>query len=70
MASRPDDALPLWLKLGIALLVLGLWGVSVLFDMANADYETPIPVHAIAGVVVSFIFGREVGRAVRDRIDA
>lgn len=70
MASARDDALPLWLKLGIALIVLGVWAVSVLFDMARADYETPVPVHAIAGIVVSFIFGREVGRAVRDRIDA
>lgn len=70
MASRPDDSLPLWLKLGIALLVLGLWGVSVLYDMASNSYETPLPVHGIAGVVVSFIFGREVGRAVRERLDA
>lgn len=68
MAS-PDDALPLWLKLGIALGVLGLWATSVLFDMASSAYETPVPIHGIAAIVVSFIFGREVGRAVRDRIE-
>lgn len=67
MASTAE--LPLWLKLGIALGVLGLWAASVLFDMASATYETPVPVHAIAGIVVSFIFGREVGRAVRERIE-
>lgn len=70
MATRGDDSLPLWLKLGIALGVLGLWAVSVLFDMASTTYETPAPIHVIAGIVVSFIFGREVGRAVRERIEA
>lgn len=69
MASPRDDALPLWLKLGVALGVLGLWAVSVVFDMASTSYETPVPVHGVALVVVSFIFGREVGRAVRERID-
>lgn len=70
MASRPDDSLPLWFRLAIALGVLIIWGASVLVDMSSALYETPVPLHAIAAIVVSFIFGREVGRAVRDRIES
>lgn len=70
MAQRPQgESVPLWARLTVALGILLLWGSSVVWDMANKSYETPLPVHGLAGVGVSFVFGREFGRVVREKIN-
>lgn len=59
---------PLWFQLGVAALVLGLWTASVLREMSSVTYHTPLEIHAIAAMVVPAILGRQLGRAVTERL--
>lgn len=40
----------------IALLVAGIWAVSVIVDMINPSYETPIAIHGLMGGIVGFYY--------------
>lgn len=63
-----DDTVPLWFQLGVASLVLALWAISVGIEMTNRSYHTPTALHGMAAMVVPAILGRQIGRAVTERI--
>ncbi len=42
----------------IALLVSLIWAISVIVDMLNPVYDTPIALHGLMGAIVGFYYKR------------
>jgi len=44
----------------ITFVVLFLWAISVIVDMASAQYTTPVAMHGIFGAIVGFFYEKKV----------
>lgn len=44
------------LKLNIALLIAGVWGLSIIAGIFIDDYTTSIALHAIMGAIVGYLY--------------
>lgn len=45
-----------WERSVISVVVTGMWVVSVALDVALTNYETPMAVHGVMGMVVGYFF--------------
>lgn len=46
----------------VLLVVTLIWAISVVFDIANPEYETPVVIHGLMGAIVGFFYKPALGR--------
>lgn len=55
--ANPPIIIPRWLVIGVIILALVVWLISIWYSSQNPEWQVPASVHAIAVAVITGVMG-------------